>query len=130
LIVIDASALAKVLIEKGPSADAVRGRLTGEALVAPSLIDAEVLSVLRGLTHGGKLPEPHATAAVALLATMPIERAPLPAQLARAWHLRENYSAYDAFYVALAEFLDCPLITSDARMSRAAIATCPIELFP
>jgi hypothetical protein len=59
LIVIDASALAKVLIEKGPSADAVRRRLADEALVAPSLVDAEVLSVLRGLTRGGKLPGPH-----------------------------------------------------------------------
>lgn len=130
MIVIDASALAKMLIEKSQSADAVRKRLVGESLHAPSLIDAEVLSVLRGLNLGGKLPQQAAAVAVSLLAEMPIQRAPLPAQLTRAWQLRRNYSAYDAFYVALAELLGCPLITSDARLSRAVGAGCPIELFP
>jgi predicted nucleic acid-binding protein len=129
LIVIDTSALVKILVEKSPSAEAVRKRLRGETLSAPSLIDAEVLSVLRGLALAGKLPEQRARTAVSLLARMPLQRAPLPAQLARAWQLRANYSAYDALYVALAEFLDCVLITSDARLSRGTGATCAIEVF-
>ncbi len=130
MIVIDASTLVKILIEKSSSAEAVRERLRGETLSAPSLVDAEVLSVLRGLTLGGKLPEQQARTALSLLAKIPIQRAPLPAQLARVWQLRANYSAYDAFYVALAEFLDCALVTSDARLSRGSGANCPIELFP
>ncbi|WP_322760031.1 type II toxin-antitoxin system VapC family toxin [Frankia sp. Cr2] len=130
MIVIDASALVKILIEKSSSAEAVRERLRGETLSAPSLVDAEVLSVLRGLTLGGKLPEQQARTALSLLARIPIQRAPLPAQLARVWQLRANYSAYDAFYVALAEFLDCALVTSDARISRGSGTNCPIELFP
>jgi predicted nucleic acid-binding protein len=129
LIVVDASALVKALVEKGESADAVRERLHGETLGAPSLVDAEVLSTLRGLTLGGKLPEQRAYAALSLLATMPLERTPLPAQLKRVWQLRANYSAYDAFYVALAESVDCPLITCDARLSRGGGATCAIEVF-
>jgi predicted nucleic acid-binding protein len=129
LIVIDSSALAKVLVERSPSADAVRKRLAGEALNAPGLIDAEVLSVLRGLSLAGKLPAKTATVAVSLLATMPLQRAPLQGHLARAWQLRGNCNAYDAFYVALAESLECPLVTSDARLFRAASADCQIELF-
>ncbi len=130
MIVIDASALVKVLVEKSDSADAVRERLRGETLGAPSLVDAEVLSTLRGLTLSGKLPEQRAHTALSLLATMPLERAPLPAHLERAWQLRANYSAYDAFYVALAEFAGCPLITSDARLARGTGAICAIEVFP
>jgi predicted nucleic acid-binding protein len=132
LIVIDACALVKVLVEKSDSADAVRERLRGETLGAPSLVDAEVLSTLRGLTLGGKLAEQRAHAALPLLllADMPLERAPLPAHLERAWQLRANYSAYDAFYVALAEFAACPLVTCDARLSRGTGATCAIEAFP
>ncbi|WP_131766489.1 type II toxin-antitoxin system VapC family toxin [Candidatus Protofrankia californiensis] len=130
MIVIDASALVKVLVEKSPSAEAVRKRLRGETLSAPSLIDAEVLSVLRGLTLSGKLPEQRARTALSLLAGIPLQRAPLPAHLARVWQLRANYSAYDAFYVALAELLDCTLITSDARISRGTGANCPVEVFP
>ncbi|WP_322780462.1 type II toxin-antitoxin system VapC family toxin [Frankia sp. Cas4] len=129
MIVIDASALVKVLVEDSRSADAVRTRLRGETITAPSLIDAEILSVLRGLTLGGKLPEQRARTALSLLTTIPLQRAPLLAQLARTWQLRANFSAYGAFYVALAEFLDCILITSDARLSRGTGATCPIEVF-
>ncbi|SBW22742.1 type II toxin-antitoxin system VapC family toxin [Protofrankia symbiont of Coriaria ruscifolia] len=130
MIVIDAGALVKVLVEKSPSADEVRKRLRGETLSAPSLIDAEVLSVLRGLTLSGKLPEQRARTALSLLAGIPLQRTPLPAHLARAWQLRANYSAYDTFYVALAELLDCVLITSDARLSRGTGANCPVEVFP
>jgi predicted nucleic acid-binding protein len=132
LIVIDAGTLARVLVERSRSADAIRERLAGEALYAPSLIDAEVLGVLRGLNLGGTLPQRAATVAVSLLATMPMQRVPMPTQLARAWQLSERYNAYAAVYVAVAETLGCPLLTSDARLSRSdgPNATCAIELFP
>lgn len=129
MIVIDSSALVKVLVEKSASADAVRGRLRGEALAAPAHLDAEVLSVLRGLTHSGKLPVDRAEAALRLFGTMPIERVQLAAHVPRAWRLRANYSAYDALYVALAEAIDWPLITSDVRLSNGAGARCSIEAF-
>jgi predicted nucleic acid-binding protein len=129
LIVLDASALVKVLVEKSASADAVRARLRTEALVAPAHLDAEVLSVLRGLALGGKLPADRAEAALRLFRTMPIEHVQLAAHLTRAWQLRTNYSTYDALYIALAEAIDCPLITSDVRLSNGAGARCSIEVF-
>ncbi|MBA2239982.1 MAG: PIN domain-containing protein [Solirubrobacterales bacterium] len=46
------------------------------------------------------------------------------------WQLRENLSAYDATYVALAEALGCPLITADARLSRAPGLRCPVTVVP
>lgn len=130
MIVIDASALVKVLIERSGSGDAVRKRLVGEALVAPAHIDVEVLSVLRGLTLGGKIAADRAKAALAMLSAMPMQRAPLSIHLDRGWQLRGNYSAYDALYVSLAEVLACPLVTSDGKMAKAAGARCLIEVFP
>ena len=50
--------------------------------------------------------------------------------LDRVWEPRENLSAYDASYVALAELLDCSLLTADARLSRAPGVRCPITVVP
>ncbi len=44
----------------------------------------------------------------------------------RVWALRENLTSYDAWYVALAEALDCPLVTLDRRLSRASGPVCEI----
>jgi predicted nucleic acid-binding protein len=130
LIAVDASALARVLVEKGESGDAARRRLRGQALIAPSLVDAEVLSVLRGLCRSGKLPQARAQIALDLLASLPMQRAPLPPHLPRAWQLRHNYSAYDALYVAVAESADCPLLTCDSRLANGTGAHCPIDVIP
>jgi predicted nucleic acid-binding protein len=129
LIVVDASVLVKVLVEQSRSADVARARLRDETLAAPSHLDAEVLSVLRGLALGGKVGTGRAEAALRLFVTMPIERAQLTAHLTRAWQLRANFSAYDALYVALAEASDCPLVTSDVRLSKAAGGRCTVEVF-
>ncbi|GAA4193449.1 type II toxin-antitoxin system VapC family toxin [Microbispora amethystogenes] len=129
MIVIDASALVTVLVEKGSPGRALRKRLRGEALAAPAHIDAEVLSVLRGLTLSGKLDVQRAEKSLGLLKAMPLTRAPLTVHLGRSWQLRGNYSAYDALYLALAESLACPLVTSDARIAKGCGAQCPIEVF-
>jgi predicted nucleic acid-binding protein len=48
--------------------------------------------------------------------------------LGRIWELRDNVTAYDATYVALAEALDCSLVTADARLARASGPLCPITV--
>lgn len=120
MTVIDASVLIEYLTEGEHAAQARAVILAhGDALRAPHLIDAEVGHVLRRAVACGRLHESAASAAVVDLAELPLRRAAHLGLLARAWELRENVSFYDALYLALAERLDEPLITLDARLSRA-----------
>jgi len=129
VIVVDASALVEVLVKRSGAGDAVAERMRDESVNAPSLIDAEVLSTLRRMNLSGKLPEGQAKIALQLLDRMPIQRTPLTPHLPRAWQLRSNVGAYDAMYVALAETLRCPLVTADARLSRASGLRCKVEAY-
>lgn len=63
-------------------------------------------------------------------ASQPCERSPLLGLLDRVWELRDHVSAYDASYIALAEHLDCSLLTADGRLSRAPGTRCPITVVP
>jgi predicted nucleic acid-binding protein len=128
LIVVDASVLVKALVEQSRTGEQVRARLRGELLLAPAHIDAELLSVLRGLSRASKLRVASARQALDLVARMPLQRAPLPGYLPRAWELRDNYTAYDALCVALAESVDSPLLTADARLAGGVGARCAIEV--
>jgi predicted nucleic acid-binding protein len=57
-------------------------------------------------------------------------RYPVQSLLERVWQLRANVSAYDAAYVALAEHLDCALLTANGRLARAAKIRCPVTVVP
>jgi len=95
-------------------------RVVGDAeLVAPDVVNPEVVQALRGLERGRKLTSARATTAIARLAETEIARVPTRALLRDMWALRANLSAYDACYVALARALDCPLLTSDQPLARA-----------
>jgi predicted nucleic acid-binding protein len=85
-------------------------------MVAPAVIDAEVLSALRGLERSRAVTPARAALAIADLREAPVERSPLDPLLERAWSLRGQLNAYDALYVALAVELDCPLVTTDDRI--------------
>ena len=119
MIVVDASVLATALIDDGTDGALARARLGGEVLAAPELIDLEVSSVLRRLVLRGHLPVQRAEQALGDLTALPLQRAPHLPLLDRCWSLRENVSAYDAAYVALAEVLDAPLLTCDRRLAKA-----------
>lgn len=80
-------------------------------------------------TQPGALHIVRAQAALELVSRMPLARAPLAPHLDRSWQLRDNCSAYDAPYLALAETLQCPLVTSDRRLAAAPGAQCVIEVF-
>lgn len=94
--------------------------------MAPELIDFEVIHAFRGLNRGGKLSAREGQMAVANLRALPIVRRSHSILLGRVWELRHNLSAYDATYVALAEALRCPLITSDERIAAASRIRCEV----
>lgn len=128
MLVVDASVLAVAMADDGPDGDVARSRLRGEALAAPELVDLEVSSVLRRQDRAGLLDTRRAQLAMGDLAALPLRRAPHVPLLARCWELRDNLTAYDAAYVALAEALDTTLLTGHRRLARAAGPTCSIEL--
>lgn len=135
MIVVDASALLEVLLQT-PAAPPIADRLfdPGETLHAPFLLDAEVLQVLRRYAITGQIDEPRGREALTDLGDLAIERYPHEPLLSRGWELRENLTAYDAVYLALAEVLGAVLVTCDGRLARAAERSggidVEIELFP
>lgn len=121
MIVVDASALLEVLL-RTPSAQAVETRLFQEprqTLHAPHLLDVEVAQVLRRYATMGEIDDQRGTEALADLADFPIRRYPHDFLLPRVWALRNNFTAYDAVYVALAEALNARLLTRDQRLVAA-----------
>ena len=128
MLVVDASVLATALADDGTDGDIARGRLRGQELAAPELIDLEVVSVLRRQLSVGKLDPRRARLALDDLLELPIRRVSHRALLRRCWQLRDNLSVYDAAYVALAKALDAPLLTADARLAKAPGVGCAIEV--
>lgn len=128
VLVIDASILAVALMDDGPDGDTARARLRGERLVAPALIDLEVLSVWRGLARGRRVDARRANLALDDLQSIPLRRVEHTPLLRRCWELRDNLTSYDAASVALAEALGVTLLTGDRRLARAVGPRCVIEV--
>jgi predicted nucleic acid-binding protein len=124
MVVIDTSLLVDALLVAGPA----RVRLASDNLQAPELIDAELLSVLRRLVLADKLQEGDGLQALATADRLGLRRHQMRSLWPRAWELRSNLSAYDALYGALAEQLNAPLLTADARFARAAGLRCLVEV--
>jgi predicted nucleic acid-binding protein len=125
--VLDASVLVEYLagFERMEAVSAQLAEHAGR-LWAPHLIDAEVGHVLRRAVAREDLTPGHAAAALSDLGDLPMRRAAHVGLLDRAWALRENVTFYDGLYVALAELLDEPLLTLDARLAAAAGITAEI----
>lgn len=121
MIVVDSSAVVEWLI-KSDKASTVEGILTSEQAHAPELIGYEVLSAIRGRLRGSLLTPTQAQTTMLNFEGLEanLELWPLLEVMSElAVELRENVTAYDAAYVALAENLSCPLVTADARLARA-----------
>ncbi|MQA83279.1 MAG: hypothetical protein GEV03_01265 [Streptosporangiales bacterium] len=86
-------------------------------------------SFLRNAVRGGLVTVERARRALVDLDDSALQRSPHPPLLGRVWELRDNLSAYDAAYVALAELLDVPLLSADGKLARSSGPRCPIELF-
>jgi predicted nucleic acid-binding protein len=126
MVVIDASALIEFLLDAAryPRIDAV---ISSEELHAPYLINCEIVHGLRSAVVGKRLQAERALAALEDFAALPIRRYGADRLLLRMWDLRHNHTAYDASYVALAESLNLPLITRDARLARSSGHAARIE---
>lgn len=129
MIVVDASALLEALL-RTPAAEAVERRLfdARETLHAPHLLNIEVVQVIRRYAAAGEIDQERGRAALADLEDFPLRRYPHGFLLPRVWELRNNLTAYDAVYVALAEALDAPLLTRDRRLAAAASRHVRVEL--
>ena len=101
----------------------------GESLHAPHLLDLEVAQVLRRLVREGAVSGPRAEQAIQDLFDLRVTRYPHFIFLPHIWRIRDNFSAYDAAYVALADKLGATLITRDTRLASAAARLLSIELF-
>jgi predicted nucleic acid-binding protein len=130
VIVLDASATIHWLLQTQVGRE-IEERLysRGESLHAPHLLDLEVAQVLRRLVLDGAVSAPRADQAVQDLIDLRLTRYPHFIFLPHIWRLRDNLSAYDAAYVALAEKLGATLITRDARLASASARRVSIELF-
>jgi predicted nucleic acid-binding protein len=116
--VIDASVAAEYLL-RTPLGLKLADLLEGAFLLAPELLDVEVLSVLRRAVLSRMLAEHRASLALEDLIDWPVDRIPHTALVREAWQHRHNVSAYDAFYVAAARVYDASLLTADGPLARA-----------
>jgi predicted nucleic acid-binding protein len=118
ILVVDASAAVEYLLQTtlGVRAGVL---FEGARLVAPEVLDVEVLSVLRREVLAGRLEGDRAAEALSDLAVWGVERCAHRPLLMAAWALRKNVSAYDALYAALAQRAQAALVTADGPLGRA-----------
>jgi predicted nucleic acid-binding protein len=129
LAVVDASVLVAFYAADDSRRVKVAARLVvGDALFAPAHLDAEIVSALRGLSRPNPVLRSAVPGALRHLAHLPVRRMPLAPTLQRIWELRDNLTAFDAAYVALAERLAGPLITCDVKLAGASGPRCTFDL--
>ena len=128
-LVVDSSAFVAMLTDDGPAGEWATERVTGARLAAPDLMPYEAGNILRRQVLAGNLDSSAATLAHADLIALRCDLCPYAALAARAWALRGSLTLYDAAYVALAELLEAPLVTLDARLARAMGPRWPIVAY-
>jgi predicted nucleic acid-binding protein len=130
VIVVDTSAVLSVLAGR-PKVLGLIDRIRDDGdLHAPHLIDVEFQHGLRRLVLSGAISEDRASDARLDFADLTIVRYPHVSLADRMWELRHNITAYDAAFIALAETLEVPLVTCDARLARAPGHAATVEVFP
>lgn len=128
MIVLDASAAVEWVLNTAIG-EMVGQRIARQStLHAPHLIDLEVAQTLRRFLRANALAEPRASAALNDFVQLDIERYDHSPLLPRIWQLRENLTAYDAAYVALAEALNVPLLTTDGKLAGAPGILCKVDV--
>jgi predicted nucleic acid-binding protein len=124
LIILDASAALFALLNDGEARQIVAAETVG----VPHLADSEVANALRAQARRGRIAPEHAEAALTRWARLGLRRFAAVDMLDRIWELRENLTAYDATYVALAEAVTGTLVTADLRLALAPGPTCQVTV--
>ena len=123
-VVVDASAVVAALVMADREGEWAEALLTSDDLAAPPLLPVKTANVLRRAALAGDISTDVASLAHADLADLAIEYFPYEMFADRVWELSSNVTTYDAWYVAVAEFLDAPLATLDSRLTNAAGPRC------
>ena len=131
MLVLDASAALAAFLGTGVNSTSIRVRIEapGESVHAPHLLDVEMLHALRGLVLRGDISRARSEEVREDFASLRWSRYSHVAFLDRIWELKDNLTAYDAAYVALAETLSAPLVTTDARLARASGIRAEVEVY-
>ena len=129
-LVIDASLVVAALIDGGTDGTWAESVFVSADLAAPALMPVEVANILRRASLSGDVSQDVASQAHDDLLELRVDLFPYEPFGARVWELRTSVTAYDAWYVAVAETLDVPLVTLDRRLSRASGPRCAFRLPP
>jgi predicted nucleic acid-binding protein len=128
-IVLDASVAIEVFCSPSPDPELRRRVLTATA-AAPEIFDLEACNVLRKMVLRERITAVSASGVLRDIRDAPVIRLADRHLVQRVWDLRDTITAYDASYVALAELLDVPLVTCDARLARASGHGARVDLYP
>ena len=119
-LVVDASALLASVLQQDAGGQWAESVIAGEQLVAPALLPAECGNILRRMEIAGEITSAEAATAYGDVLDAGVELHAFALFAERVWQLRHNVTSYDAWYVALAEWLGCPVVTVDRRLGRAS----------
>jgi predicted nucleic acid-binding protein len=129
-LAVDASAIVELLIEPGERGEWVAKQVLGKRLFAPELLYYEAANILRREERKETIDETAAAMAYRDLLDMDIRLEPFSVLASRVWELRGSITAYDAAYVAVAEWRSAPLLTADGRLTRSNGARCQFLVPP
>lgn len=130
IAVVDASVFVALLTDSGDEGEWAKSVVDEGPLAGPNFVLVETSNLLRRLEFASRISRTDSADALGALLSRAIHLYPFAPFGERVWELRHNLTCYDAWYVAVAEALACPLLTLDRRLARATGPTCPIITSP